>query len=39
MMAVYVEDRYLNSQDSDFVNLVNADLQRFLDSDGEKTNQ
>jgi len=39
MMAVYIEDRYLNSQDTDFVNLVTSDLQMFLDSLKEKTNQ
>jgi len=31
-MALYVDDRYLNSQDSDFVNLVSCDLKEFLDS-------
>jgi len=39
MMAVYVDDRYLNVQDSDFVNLISSDLRRFLDSIEEKTNQ
>ena len=38
-MAMYVGDRYLNSQDSDFVNLVTSDLERFLDSVEEKTDQ
>lgn len=38
-MAVYVGDRYLNSQDSDFVNLVSSDLQMFLDSVEEKADQ
>jgi len=39
VMAVYVDDRYLNSQDADFVNLVSSDLRRFSDSIEEKTNQ
>lgn len=38
VMALYIDDRYLNSQDSDFVNLVSSDLQRFIDSVEEKTN-
>jgi len=38
-MAVYVDDRYLNSQDSDFVNLVISDLQTFLDAAEEKADQ
>jgi len=39
VMAVYIGDRYLNSQDSDFVNLVSSDLQMFLDSAEEKADQ
>jgi len=38
-MAVYVGDRYLNSQDGDFVHLVSSDLERFLDSAEEKTDR
>lgn len=33
---MYVDDRYLNSQDTDFVNLVSCDLRRLLDSVEEK---
>jgi len=39
VMAVYVGDRYLNSQDGDFVHLVSSDLERFLDSAEEKTDR
>jgi len=38
-MAVYIDDRYLNSQDSDFVNLVSSELQNFRDSAEDKTDQ
>ena len=39
LMAVYIDDRYLNSHDSDFVYSVTSDLQMFSDSVKEKTNQ
>jgi len=31
-MAMYIDDRYLNKEDSEFVELVTADISRFLEA-------